>query len=377
MKFIHLSDLHFGKKIKENSLQEDHLFILKEIIEIIKDEKPDAVLISGDVYDRSLPSVEAVTLFDDFITKLSLMKIPVLIISGNHDSAERLTFASRLLKNNRIFISRKYDGKAECVVLNDEYGEVNFYLLPFIKPAIVQQFYLDDKIESYTDAVRTAIKNMNVDFSKRNVLLSHQFVTGSQRSDSEELSVGGLDNVDSEVFKDFDYVALGHLHGPQTAGSEKIRYCGSPLKFSFSEVNQKKGLLVVELDENGFKSCRAVPLVPMRDMRKITGKYDELLLKKNYENMNLEDFIHITLTDEDEIPDAFYKLRTIYKNLLTLEYDNLRTKSDSRFIPADSIKNLSPLERFDCLYEMQNNCPMNDEQKVFLEKLIESIWEEE
>ena len=277
MKFIHLSDLHFGKKIKENSLQEDHLFILKEIIEIIKDEKPDAVLISGDVYDRSLPSVEAVTLFDDFITKLSLMKIPVLIISGNHDSAERLTFASRLLKNNRIFISRKYDGKAECVVLNDEYGEVNFYLLPFIKPAIVQQFYLDDKIESYTDAVRTAIKNMNVDFSKRNVLLSHQFVTGSQRSDSEELSVGGLDNVDSEVFKDFDYVALGHLHGPQTAGSEKIRYCGSPLKFSFSEVNQKKGLLVVELDENGFKSCRAVPLVPMRDMRKITGKYDELL----------------------------------------------------------------------------------------------------
>ncbi|MBR5646952.1 MAG: exonuclease SbcCD subunit D [Treponema sp.] len=377
MKLIHLSDLHLGKKIKENSLQEDHVYILKQIIEIIQSEKPDAVLIAGDVYDRSLPSVEAVTLFDDFITKLSLLKIPVMIISGNHDSAERLTFASRLLKNNQIYISRKYDGNAECVVLNDEYGKVNFYFLPFIKPAVVQQFYPDEKIETYTDAVSLAINKMNIDKSSRNVLLAHQFVTGAQRSDSEELSVGGLDNVDSRVFNDFDYVALGHLHGPQTAGSERIRYSGSPLKFSFSEVNQKKGVLIVELDKDGFKECRTIPLVPLRDMIKIKGKYDELLLKKNYESLNLEDFIHITLTDEDEIPDAFYKLRTIYKNLLTLEYDNLRTKNNSTISFTEEIKALSPLERFDRLYEMQNNCPMNDEQKSFLEKLIEEIWEAE
>ena len=231
MKLIHLSDLHIGKRVNEVSMIEDQEYILLQILRIIDDEKPDAVLICGDVYDKSVPSAEAVTLFDDFLCRLAAREIPVLIISGNHDSPERLAFGKRLLERANIHISSVYDGKAESVTLSDDHGEVDFWLLPFVKPAHVKRFYPDEGIESYTDALRVAVAQMGIDTAKRNILLTHQYITNAVPCDSEDvISVGGSDNVDASVFEDFDYVALGHLHGAQNIGSSRIRYCGTPLK---------------------------------------------------------------------------------------------------------------------------------------------------
>lgn len=377
MKFIHLSDLHLGKRIKEISLIEDQSHILNEILKVIDNEKPDVVLIAGDVYDKQIPPVEAVNLFDNFLNQLTERKLNVFIISGNHDSAERLTFGSKLMQSSGVYFSKSYKGKCESVTLNDENGPVNFYLLPFVKPVFVKQYFPDEKIETYTDALDVVIKNIHLNKDERNVLISHQFVTGAQRSESEEVSVGGLDNVDSFVFEDFDYVALGHIHGPQKIGSEKIRYCGTPLKYSFSEVSHQKGVAVVTLGKKGEFEYKNVPLVPLRDMREIKGSYDEITYKKNYENTNLQDFIHITLTDQEEKAEAFFKLQSIYPNLLSLDYDNLRSKTNNKISKSENVKLLSPLQVFSKLYEIQNNQPMEKEQESYMQKLIEKIWEAE
>jgi exonuclease SbcD len=230
MKFIHLSDLHIGKRVNEVSMIEDQQYILHQILNQVDDIQPEAVLISGDVYDKSVPSAEAVTLFDDFLCALAERNVTVFIISGNHDSAERLAFGGRLMEGKGIYLSPVYDGRITPVSLTDEYGSIHFWMLPFVKPAHVKRFFPQETIESYTDACQVAVKNMEVDPSQRNVLLTHQFVTGSVTCDSEEISVGGTDNVDAAVFEDFDYVALGHIHGPQNIGSQRIRYCGTPLK---------------------------------------------------------------------------------------------------------------------------------------------------
>lgn len=377
MKLIHLSDLHIGKRVNEVSMIGEQEYILKQILEAIDAEQPGAVLISGDVYDKSVPSAEAVTLFDDFLCRLAEKQQQVFIISGNHDSAERLAFGGRLMVGKGIHLSPVYDGNINPITLTDDHGEVHFWLLPFLKPAHVKRFYPDEGIESYTDACRVAVEKMGIDPARRNVILVHQFVTGSATCDSEEISVGGTDNVDAAVFADFDYVALGHIHGPQNIGSERIRYCGTPLKYSFSEAKHQKSITVVELGEKGIFELRTIPLTPLHDMREIRGSYDEVTAKSFYENTAVEDYLHITLTDEEDVPEAMARLRVIYPNLMKLTYDNARTRSNAVIDGVVDVQKKSPLQLFGELYEQQNNQPMTELQKDFMQELIESIWEGE
>ena len=376
MKLIHLSDLHIGKRLKEMSLLEDQKYILDQILGIVDAQKPDAVLICGDVYDKSVPSGEAVSQFDDFLCKLSQRNTQIMIISGNHDSPERLAFGNQLLTNAGIHISPVYDGKVRCVTLADCHGPVAFWLLPFLKPAHVRHHYPDDRIENYTDAIRVAIEKMEPDFQIRNVLLSHQFVTGSDTCDSEEISVGGTENVDASAYDGFDYVALGHIHRQQSPGGNRIHYCGTPLKYSLSEESHHKSLTVVELGPKGQLSLELIPLIPQRDLRSIRGTFQELMRKDYYSHVVREDYLHVILTDEEDVPEAIGKLSDIYPHILWLSYDNTRTRTDQYVDMAEDVQKKSPLELFAELYEKQNNQPMSDVQRQFMEELINTIKED-
>ena len=371
MKLIHLSDLHLGKRLNEFSLGEDQEYILNQILQIVEAEQPDAVVIAGDVYDKAIPSVEAVSLFDEFLVRLAALHIHIFVISGNHDSPERIAFGSRLLEETGIHLSPVYGGSVESVTLEDAFGPVDFYLLPFVKPIHVRRFFPEDPTDTYTQALSTAVGHMNLDEHRRNVLVTHQFVTGASRSDSEEISVGGADNVDSAVFDAFDYVAQGHIHSPQHCGSEKIRYCGTPLKYSFSEAKDTKSVTVAELKEKGNLVIRTVPLKPLRELVELRGTFGELTDRHFYENTTwTRDYVRLTLTDEEDIPDAVGKLRLIYRNLMKLDYDNARTRSNAEIAGAPAQDSRSPLELFADFYELQNNRPMTAEQLVFLEELI-------
>ena len=377
MKLIHLSDLHLGKRVNECSMIEDQQYILKKIIGVIDDEKPDGVIIAGDVYDKPVPPAEAVQLFDDFLVSLAKRKLQVFVISGNHDSSERIAFASSIMDASGVHMSPVYSGNIEPISMVDEFGTVNIYLLPFIKPVHVRRF-CDEEITTYTDAVGYAVSEMNVNSANRNVLVTHQFVTGAKCSESEEISVGGTDNVDASVFESFDYVALGHIHSPQNCGSEKIRYCGTPLKYSFSEAKDQKSVTVVELCEKGDVTYKTIDLAPMHDLVELRGTYAELTLKSFYENTSWqEDYTHITLTDEEDIPDAIGKLRAVYHNLMKLDYDNKRTRTNAEINGTADVESKSPLELFSDFYELQNNQPMTDEQERYMRELIEKTWEDE
>ena len=375
MKLFHISDLHIGKRVNEISMIEDQAYILTRIIQLIDDIKPDALLIAGDVCDKSVPSAEAVILFDDFLVRLAKRKLPVLIISGNHDSPERLAFGNRLMEGAGIHLSPVYDGQVSCVTLSDCYGDVHFWLLPFIKPAHVKRFYPEESIENYTDAVRVALEKTEMDLSMRNVLLTHQFVAGASVCESEEISVGGSDNVDASVFDGIDYGALGHLHGPQNIGSNRVRYCGTPLKYSFSEAGHYKSVTVVNLGEKGKLSLETLPLEPRRELHQIRGTFEQLTDKAYTGGQKTEDYLHIVLTDEEDVPEALGRLRVIYPNIMKLSYDNTRTRSNQTISGAEDVQRKSPLQLFEELYELQNNQPMNDEQRAFSQELIESIWE--
>lgn len=377
MKFIHLSDLHLGKRLNEFSLIEDQHYILNQVLEVIEKEEPDGILIAGDIYDKSMPSEEAVHLMNWFLSELAKLKLKTLMISGNHDSAERLAFGNGIFKNSDIYISPAYQGETNCLTFVDEYGPIHVYLLPFIKPAHVRKHYPQEKIETYNDAVSIAVQNMNVDENHRNILVTHQFVTGATAAGSEELAIGGSEYVEASCFDLFDYVALGHIHGAQKVTRDTIRYSGTLLKYSFSEVNHRKSITVVELKEKGNVRISTVPLVPLRDLRIIRGTYDDLCLKSNYQNTNTEDYVQIVLTDEEDILDAVSRLRTIYPNLMQLKYDNARTRENVNLEAADITKTKNPLELFNEFYELQNNQPMSDEQRMFMSELIHSIWEDE
>lgn len=378
MKFIHLADLHLGKKLTEYDLLEDQDFILKKIINIVDEEKIQAVLISGDIYDKSIPPVGAITLFESFLTRLAERKNQVFIISGNHDSAERMTFGSRLMDLSGIHFAKAFGKDYSCIKLNDEFGDLYFYMLPFIKPAFVKVVYPEEEenIKSYTDACRVALSKMNVDYAQRNVLLAHQFVTGSQRCESEEVSVGGIDNVDVEIFENFDYVALGHIHGPQKIKKESIRYSGTPLKYSFSESKHKKSVPVIEIKEKENLSVKLIPLEPKRDLIELKGTYNQLMSREFYKDLNTDDFFHITLTDEEDILNGFSRLNTIYRHLLTLDYENTRTKIINHQIEDYDVAKVDPLVLFNDFYKMQNNTDLSSEQSDYLRGLIENIWEE-
>ena len=376
MKLIHLSDLHLGKRVNEISMIEDQEYILQQILRIIREENADAVMLCGDIYDKSVPSAEAVTLFDEFLSRLSRLQVQVLAISGNHDSPERLAFGSRLMEGAGIHMSPVYHGAVTPIELTDEHGAVCFWLLPFLKPAHVKRFFPEKCIESYTDAVRVAIENMNLDPAKRHVLLTHQFVTGAATCESEEISVGGSDNVDAAVFDGFDYVALGHIHGPQNIGSNRVRYCGTPLKYSFSEAEHYKSVTVVKLGEKGETQLHTVPLIPRHDLRIIRGSFAEVTDKAFYAGTAADDYLQVVLTDEEDIPEAIGKLRVIYPNLMKLTYDNTRTRTNQLIGDAEDVERKSPLQLFAELYEQQNNRPMTEEQQTFTQSLIESIWED-
>ena len=376
MKFFHLSDLHLGRRMYEFSLIDDQKFILEELLCLAAEEHPDAVVIAGDIYDRAVPSAEAVELFDRFLCALAKRRIPVLAISGNHDSPERIAFGADLMTPSGVFLSPVYNGYVEPVSLSDSFGAVNFYLLPFIKPANVRRFYPEEAIESYTDALRCAVEHMNVDPSARNVLVTHQFVTGGIRSDSEDVTVGGTDNVDAAVFDGFDYVALGHLHGAQSIGRETLRYSGTPLKYSFSEKDQEKSITVVELGEKGSVSISTLPLTPQRDMREVRGTYDELTLRGNYAGTNTDDYIHAVLTDENDIPNAFSRLQSIYPQLMKLDYDNRRTRASVVIAAEERRRTMTDTELFAEFFEIQNGQRMTDKQSEYVKDVFATVREE-
>lgn len=378
---MHLADLHLGKRVNGFSMMEDQEYILNRILEIMEEEQPDGLLIAGDVYDKTIPSAEAVRLMDDFLTAVAAKHVPVFLISGNHDSAERVAFGHQLMQGSGIWISPVYDGTIRHHTLEDRWGEVNIYLIPFLRPSVVRSFFPDVEIEDYTDALRTIIEDLQVDTSRRNVVLAHQFVTAAgalpETCDSEQLSVGGLDRVDGSVFSPFDYTALGHLHGPQRVGSETIRYAGSPLKYSFSELHQKKSVTVAELREKGVTEIRQIPLQPRREMIELRGTFEEILAEARKKGVPQTDYYHMILTDETDVVDALSRLREYYPNIMLLDYDNRRTRSQKEVEQLDRVEERTPGELFAALYEQQNGQEMDSDRKEYLDGLIREIWEEQ
>lgn len=379
MKLMHLSDLHLGKRLNEFSLLEDQSFILQQLVELVRSEQPDCVLLAGDIYDKPVPPAEAVTLFDDFLNKLAQLTT-VCVTSGNHDSAERLAFGAQLMREGGVHFCGLYTGEPQCVTLQDAYGSVHIYLLPFLKPAHVRHCLPPteaEQVTTYHEALRCAVERLHINAAERNVLVAHQFVTGAQTAGSEAVNVGGVDNIGAEVFAAFDYTALGHIHRAQNVGSERVRYSGTPLKYSFAEWQQEKSVTLVELGEKGSVSVTALPLAPLRDLRKLRGSYEELMSREFYDELPkdsdglLRDFYHLTLTDEEDVPDAVQKLRSVYKNLLQLEYDNKRTRTDNAIEGAERVVEKSPLELMEEFYQLQNNQALSEKQRAYLQGLLE------
>ncbi len=374
MRLLHISDLHLGKRLNEFSLYEDQLYILDQIMDKILINKIDTVLISGDIYDKSQPSEDAYNLFDDFLSKLNKNKIKTMIIAGNHDSATRLSFASSILKENNIYISPKYDGVVSKIILNDEYGNINFYLLPFVKPVDVRKYFPDSEINDYNDAIKVVIDDLKINKDERNILLSHQFVTGAKQSESE-ISVGGSENVSVDVYKDFDYVALGHLHIPQKMTYEYIRYSGSPLKYSFSEIKQDKNLVIIDIKEKNNLSISFDKLIPLHDLKELKGFYNELMDKSFYEGKDFKnDYLRIILDDEEDIIDALIKMRNVYPNIMRIEYKKFeKIYENINDIMIEDIKK-TPYELLEEFYQKQNDKPINSEQQKYIKKIIEEVF---
>ena len=383
MKFLHLADLHFGKSIHGVSLLEngDQPVWVQRFLDLAMDLAPDAVVIAGDVYDRAAPSGDAVALLDRFITGLADLDIPVLMVPGNHDSGQRMSFASRLLAKQQVHIASVLTKELTHVTLTDQDGPVTFWLMPYVFPALVAQRLGDDSIRDYDTAVRRLLAAQKLDFSQRNVLVAHQNVVvngqESVRGGSESM-VGGVGQVDYHAFDGFDYVALGHIHGPQQVGRETVRYCGTPLKYSFSEAGHHKSVTVVELGEKGDVAVRTLPLVPRRDLVELRGTYQDLTLRDFYEGTGYPGcYVHITLTDEEDVPSAASKLRVFYPHLLKLDYDNKRTRAGMVLDMEEDTRQRSPLDLLDEFYEKQNGQPMGEAQRAFAQGLMEKIWEDE
>ena len=377
MKLMHLSDLHLGKRLGGFSMLDDQAYILEQILSAADAEQPDAVLIAGDVYDRPAPPAEAVRLFDAFLVRLSKRGLKTVVISGNHDSADRLAFGARLMDASGVVIAPPYEGTVTPVTLRDGYGEVRIWPLPFVRRAQVQRFFPEEELRAETEAIAAVIRQMAVDAGQRNVLVAHQFVSGASVCDSEEIQIGTADSVDAAVFDAFDYVALGHLHGAQSVGRETVRYCGTPLKYSVSEKDHVKSVTVVELGGKGDVTVRTLPLTPKHDLRELRGAYDALTLRESYENTAADDYLSIVLTDEQDVPDALAKLRVIYPNILQLRYDNTRTRAGGELLPVDPADRRTELELFEDFYALQNGQTMTPEQRALSERLLREIKEGE
>lgn len=381
MKFVHLSDLHIGKKVNGYSMLEDQEYILNQITTMIAKEQPDAVVIAGDVYDKPVPPVEAVQMLDKFLCTLAGMNLEVFLISGNHDSQERLGFAASLIESKGIHIVSEYlPGQKMSFSMEDEHGEVVFHLLPFIKPVQMKRFYPEAEIESYSDAVEVAINHIkDFDPKKRNVLITHQFVTGALRTESEDICVGGSDNVSAELFKDFDYTALGHIHKPQKMSLGNIRYCGTPLKYSFSEAKDKKSMTIVEMKEKGDVEVTELSLIPMKDMCEVKGSFELLTTPGFYtdpkQKAMKESYLHITLTDEEDILDAFARLKMIYPYLMKMDYESSSKGRSGTAGTAGTCEGGTPMGIFQEFFVKQNEKPLTEKQESLLKGIIESVWD--
>ncbi len=380
MKLMHISDLHIGKRVNEFSMLEDQEYILNEIIKIAKDENISGIIIAGDVYDKTVPPIEAVDLADEFLTKLVKENISIYMISGNHDSPERLNFGSRIMEKNNLFICGEYDGDLRKIVIEDEYGKLNIYFLPYIKPSIVNN-KLGLETKTYDESVKEALKVIDIDVESRNILIAHQFVTfGStvpELSDSETKSLGGIDNVDASVFDKFDYVALGHIHKPQKIGREVIRYSGSPLKYSFSECNHKKSVCIVDFKEKNNCEIKLVPLIPKRDMKHLKTSMEDLKSGNILSTIPSDTYMHITLTDDEEVIDAISKVREIFKNVMVLDFDNKRNVENlsDTTITSEDLKQKTPKELFVDFFSSQNNVELTESQNEIISNIVNEVLE--
>lgn len=350
MKFLHIADLHLGKRLNGVSFLEDQISLLNQISALAAAERADAVVIAGDVYQKASPQSEAMAAFDAFVTRLAAAGIRVLVISGNHDSAQRISYFSALVRNAGVYVSEEFTGTVQTVALSDAFGEVRFGLLPFLKPIQARRFYPDEKIETYEDAVRAVLRHSPVDPAARNVLVCHQFVTGAETCDSEETAVGGLDCVDASAFDDYDYVALGHIHGPQRLKRDTLRYAGSLMKYSFSEVNHRKSVTVVEMLEKGDVRLHTVPLTALHDMRTVEGMLSDVMAMPYS-----EDYVWVTIHDELPPPDARVTISTVFPNMLKFSVVNSKTKMDIDVLAREQMESKSVPELFSDFYRLQNN----------------------
>ena len=371
MRFLHIADLHLGKQMNDLSLLADQEAVLDQVIQIADAEKVDAVLIAGDVYQRRSPQAEAMALFDRFVSRLAEAGKKIFVISGNHDSALRISYFASLVKEAGVHVTEAFDGEMQHVTLQDAEGEMTVWMLPFLRPALVKRALPEEKITSYQDAVQAVLRHANVDFKKRNLLMCHQFILGCEVSDSEELSVGSLDHMDGAIFDGFDYVALGHIHKPQKVLRDTLRYAGSPLKYSFSEAQHKKSVVIVDMQEKGNVQVRLVPLYPLHDVRLIEGKLDEIM-QMPYS----EDYVWITIHDELPPPDAKVTLSVNFPNMMKFSVVNSRTKFDLDVSAAEAMENKTVAELFSDFYRLQNNDqPPGEMHMQVLEKVIRELEE--
>lgn len=381
MKFLHLSDLHLGRLLHRYPLREEQAELLERIRLIAANEQPDAVLIAGDVYDRSIPPVYATQLLDGFLAALSRIAT-VCVISGNHDSAERLAFLAGPLKESGLHISPAYRGIVSPITLTDEHGPVDIWLLPFAKAATVRPFFPEETIESTHDAVACAIRHMEIDPSRRNVLVAHQFVAGGSPSGSEEslatadISVGGSDMVDASVFAPFDYVALGHIHRAQNVGSERIRYCGTPMAYDFSEAGQEKTITAVELHGDRSLTVRTIPLPAPRALIEVRGAFAEITSDEAIRRADKDAYTHVILTDDAPIPDVMNRLRQVYPRITHLDWDNARTRQTDDLSSAADVKKHTPMSLFAEFFQRMGGTELTGEQSDYINRLIREIWED-
>ena len=368
MRFLHIADLHLGKQMNDVTLLPDQEYILSQIVSIAENERVDAVLIAGDVYQRSSPQAEAMALFDRFVSRLAEQGRQVFIISGNHDSAQRISYFSSLIKSSGVYVTEAFDGRLQNVALRDRDGGLVVWMLPFLRPSQVKRHLPEEKIVTYQDAVEAVLRQTPIDLKKRNILLCHQFITGCETSDSEERAVGGLDNIDAAVFDAFDYVALGHIHKAQRVGRDTLRYAGSPLKYSFSEANHKKSVTIVDVEGKDEVSARTVPLYPLRDVRLLEGNMADLMALPYS-----EDYLWITVHDELVPPDARVTLSTNFPNMMKFSVVNSKTKMDVDVLATRSMESKTIPELFSDFYRLQNN---DQELSAAHRKVIDKVLEE-
>jgi exonuclease SbcD len=344
---------------------------LWQVLSIVDEKNIEGLFIAGDIYDKSIPTIEAIELFDSFLVELSNRNIDVYIISGNHDSPERVGFGADFFKSKRIYISKAYDGNIQYVDKEDLYGKIRIHLIPFLKPANVRRFHQEMEIADYNSAIRTVVEDIKLCEEGRNVVLVHQFITGAVRSQSEESFLGGMDNIEYDLFDEFDYVALGHIHKSQAMGRQQVRYSGALVKYALDEINQVKSMTLVEIKGKGEVEIETIPIKPIHDMRRIEGTYMELTDRNNYVNTKVDDYLHVVLKDEEDVPDALRKLRVIYPNILKLEYDNTRTRLKNSVIEGKGVRRKEPMEYIEELFRKQNNEDMTSEQATVLKNIME------